>query len=264
LSGVKATVFGGTSALGSTIGASLTRIGSTNIYPHRAAATIWDTRYKELRVTADLGHKTAIKLYDFTDEREIAHSFKDSNVVISTIGSKIYFKNEKEYEDANIRVPMAIAKAVKNNPKIKRFIYFGAAGSDPNSASRRLRTKWIGEQEVREICPEVTILRPTMIMNLLHPNPTFVGKWMMQMKMFNRTHFAVEGANALLQPVFVNDLVLAVMNCLKMEETIGQTYDLGGPHVYTYEEVFEMFANICNLKPYTVSVPMEDVCEMQN
>jgi hypothetical protein len=41
------------------------------------------------------------------------------------------------------------------------------------------------------------------------------------MKMFNRTHFAVEGANAKLQPVFVNDLTLAVHNCLKMEETIG-------------------------------------------
>jgi hypothetical protein len=121
--------------LGSTLGASLSRIGATNIYPHRSMATIWDTRYKELRTTADLGHKTAIKLYDFTDEREIGHTFKDSNVVISCIGSKMYAKTEKEFEDSNIRVPMAIAKAVKNNPNIKRFIYFSAAGADPNSPS---------------------------------------------------------------------------------------------------------------------------------
>lgn len=40
---------------------------------------------------------------------------------------------------------MAIARAVKNSDKVKRFIYVSAAGADPNSHSRRLRTKWIGE-----------------------------------------------------------------------------------------------------------------------
>jgi uncharacterized protein YbjT (DUF2867 family) len=63
---------------------------------------------------------------------------------------------------------MAIAKAVKNSPQVKRFIYVSAAGADPNSQSQRLRTKWIGEQEVKAICPDVTILRPTYMYNLLH------------------------------------------------------------------------------------------------
>jgi len=40
---------------------------------------------------------------------------------------------------------MAIAKAAKNSKKVKRFVYISAAGADPNSVSRRLRTKWIGE-----------------------------------------------------------------------------------------------------------------------
>jgi len=52
------------------------------------------------------------------------------------------------------------------------------------------------------------------------------------------------------------------MNCLKMEETIGQTYDLGGPHTYTYQEVYEMFFDICQIKPYTSTVKLEDAYEM--
>lgn len=40
--------------------------------------------------------------------------------------------------------------------------------------------------------------------------------------------------NAKIQPVFVSDVALAIMNALKMEESIGQSYDLGGPHVYNY------------------------------
>lgn len=84
------------------------------------------------------------------------------------------------------------------------------------------------------------------------------------LKMFNRTHFSVAGANSKVQPVFVNDLVLAVQNCLRMDETIGQSYDLGGEHIYTYRELYEMFANICNLYPYTVEVPQEQVWELHD
>ena len=52
-------------------------------------------------------------------------------------------------------------------------------------------------------------------------------------------NWLIEGMNSKIQPVFINDVALAVLNCLKMEETIGQTYELGGPHVYTYEEIYE-------------------------
>jgi NADH dehydrogenase (ubiquinone) 1 alpha subcomplex subunit 9 len=210
-------MFGGTSPLGSTLGGMLTKMGTQAIYPYRNMASLWDTRFKELKTTADLGYKAYMKLTDFTSEREIAYSLKDSNVVISCIGSKIYTKKDKDFEDSNIRVPMAIAKAVKNSSKVKRFIYVSAAGADPNSHSRRLRTKWLGEQEVKDIYPNVTILRPTYMFNLLNSNTTIAGKWGMQMKMFHRMNFHIDGLNSKVQPVFVNDVALAALNCLKME-----------------------------------------------
>lgn len=136
-------------------------MGSQAIYPYRHNATLWDTRFKELKATADLGYKTYMRLSDFTSEKECGHALRDSNVVISCIGSRVYTKKDKDFEDSNIRVPMAIAKAAKQSKKVKRFVYISAAGADPNSHSRRLRTKWLGEQEVKEIFPDVTILRPT-------------------------------------------------------------------------------------------------------
>ena len=111
----------------------LTRLGSSAIYPYRNLSSLWDNRLKELKPTADLGYKSFMRLNDFTNENEIAYSLRESNVVISCIGSKPYYKKDKDFEDANIRVPMAIAKSVKKNPKIKRFVYISAAGADPNS-----------------------------------------------------------------------------------------------------------------------------------
>lgn len=52
------------------------------------------------------------------------------------------------------------------------------------------------------------------------------------------------------------------MNCLKMEETKGQSYDLGGPHAYSYQEIYEMFFDITQIKPYTTVVPLEAAYEM--
>lgn len=74
---------------------------------------------------------------------------------------------------------------------------------------------------MKAIYPDVTILRPTYIMNHLHNNPTIAGKWTSHMKMFNRMNWQIEDMDAQVSPVYVTDVALAVMNCLKMEETIG-------------------------------------------
>ena len=55
---------------------------------------------------------------------------------------------------------------------------------------------------------------------------------------------AVDGANGLIQPVYTGDVATAALNCLRMDESIGQTYDLGGPHTYTYNEIYEQYFNM--------------------
>lgn len=145
LSGIQCTMFGGTSSLGSVLGGSLTRMGSQCIYPYRSSASIWDNRLKELKTTADLGYKAFLRLNDFSSEREVSYAIGTSNTVVSCVGSAVFYQKEKDFEDANIRTPMAIAQACKNSKHLKRFVYVSAAGADPNSQSKRLRTKWIGE-----------------------------------------------------------------------------------------------------------------------
>lgn len=56
ISGVKATLFGGTSAVGTYIGGEMAQNGSGLVYPHRSTGDIWDARMKELKVTADMGN----------------------------------------------------------------------------------------------------------------------------------------------------------------------------------------------------------------
>ena len=236
---MKGTLFGGSSILGAFVGGELTRKGSVMVYPYRNVGAVHQAVFRELKVMADLGYKTALRLTDFTCEREVGLSMRDSNVVICTIGSRHFYDSEEEFRIANVEIPKTIAKCVADNPNVKRFIYVSAAGADPNSPSHRLRTKWAGENAVKKIYPDVTVIRPTVMQQHIEPNDTFTGKWGAMMKTFNRTFFQVEGANGLIQPVYTGDVCEAILNCLKMDESIGQTYELGGPHVYTYNEIYE-------------------------
>jgi dTDP-4-dehydrorhamnose reductase len=82
----------------------------------------------------------------------------------------------EDFEEANIIIPRKIAKIcarLKNDP-VKRLIHFSANGVDPDSHSKMLKTKWLGEMEVKEHFPEATIIRPTEI---LHSKPirNFIG-----------------------------------------------------------------------------------------
>ena len=118
------------------------------VYRHRPSQLHWELapaqRERQVRILGSQGHAR--------NERAVA--CPDS-------------RNEKDFEDANINIPIATAKAVKNAKNVKRFIYLSAAGSDPNSQSARLRTKWIGEQAVKAIYPDFTILRPIYMFNLI-------------------------------------------------------------------------------------------------
>ena len=96
------------------------------------------------------------------------------------------------------------------------------------------------------------------------------------MQMFGGAALGIEGANATVQPVNVNDVALAILNCLKMPETIGQTYDLGknqkssiyhflaGPTKYKYSELYELLFNMCNLRPYVMTIPLHVAYEYKN
>jgi len=77
VSGINATVYGASSVLGMSIGATLTTIGSTCIYPYRTTAGVWDFKFKEIKPTADLGYKAYVKLTDMTDPKEHAHVIRD-------------------------------------------------------------------------------------------------------------------------------------------------------------------------------------------
>ena len=58
------------------------------------------------------------------------------------------------------------------------------------------------------------------------------------------------------QPIAVRDILSYLVGCLKVPETQGQIFDVGGPDVLTYREMMLRFAAILGLKRWIIDVPV--------
>ena len=122
---------------------------------------------------------------------------------------------------------------------IRRFIHMSALGAREDAVSRYHQTKWAAEECVRGSGLDWTIFRPSLIHG---PD----GEFMALMKRFMCSlmppvipYFG--SGDAKLQPVFVKDVAYCAVEALFRTETIGKTYPLGGPGVYSWRE----FYNAC-------------------
>jgi uncharacterized protein YbjT (DUF2867 family) len=59
------------------------------------------------------------------------------------------------------------------------------------------------------------------------------------------------------QPIAIRDVIAYLIGCLEKEETIGQTFDIGGPDILTYRELLDIYAEEANLpKRWIIPVPV--------
>lgn len=244
---LRVTIFGGSSQLSPSIGGLLGYLGAQLSYPTRTASKWIDylknsSAYKNVAIP---------QFIDFDAPGVIDRLIENSNVVISLIGSKQYLKDYDLIYESNVTLPKKIAEAVQRSSEVQRYIHFSAVGIDPNSTSKRLKTKWIGEQEVKAACPDVTIIRPTLVFGEID---NFVTRIALTHRMLGY-YPVVDDAAELRQPIFHQDVAAAVINALRMPETKGKTYELGGPHVYTQKEILEIIFNKMGYPPDLKSIP---------
>ncbi|UCD33071.1 MAG: NAD(P)H-binding protein, partial [Desulfobacterales bacterium] len=59
------------------------------------------------------------------------------------------------------------------------------------------------------------------------------------------------------QPISIRNVVNYLVACLKHDETIGQTYDIGGPNVLAYRDLLDIYAQEAKLpKRWIIPVPV--------
>jgi len=243
VSGVVATVFGCTGFLGRFVVNRLGKIGSQVVVPYRGE----ETAFRHLKVMGDLGQIVPV-WFDLRDKETVRRAVQYSNVVINLLGKRWETRNFS-FNDVHPEATRTIAEAAKE-AGVERFIHVSAANADENSPSSFARSKGESERVLREIFPEATILRPTV---LYGARDNFLVKWGMIARYWPALVRTLKDTK--LQPLYVADMATALMNALADPGTAGKTYELGGPKAYSIEEVTDMVTRLTFLDPAVVDVP---------
>ena len=179
---------------------------------------------------------------------------KDKYAVINLCGV-LYERNKGEFSTIHSFLPDMISKLCKRH-NIKKFIHISALGVSKDSSSKYSLTKALGEENIKKNFTSSIILRPSIIYG---NGDNFFGQFA---KMSSISPILpLIGSNTKFQPLYVNDLALSVLNLLENDYK-DNIYELGGPKVYTFEELLKLMLKILNrrrilikLNPRLMAIP---------
>jgi len=142
--------------------------------------------------------------------------------------------NEAAFEKAHVQLPLALARACEA-AGTRRVVHVSALGASASSASMYQRSKARGEAILQEAGLDLTLLRPSVIFGA---EDKFLNTFASLQQIFPVVPLASAGAR--FQPVWAEDVVSAVVSCLQDADTIGQTFEVCGPNVYTLKQLVEL------------------------
>jgi NADH dehydrogenase len=155
--------------------------------------------------------------------------------------------NLSQFEIRNLETLTEIAKQVG----VKRFYYISHLGADKNSAYGLLKAKGLGEEVVKKSGLPYTIFRTSW---LFGEGDHFTQSIARLLKRFLGFFFLPGEGQVLLQPLWIDDFVTALLWSMDMPETIKQVIEIGGPEQLTYREIAQLVGQALGKNPKFLNI----------
>jgi uncharacterized protein YbjT (DUF2867 family) len=174
---------------------------------------------------------------DVHDAPTLAGLFAGCDAVINLVGVLHGGRGNASFAAAHVELARKVVTACRASG-VRRLLHMSALKAAPDAPSEYLRSKGEAEAIVRASGLDVTIFRPSV---LFGREDNFLNMFATLLKRFPL--MIVPAAHARFQPVYVGDVAKAFTEALQRRESIGQSYDLCGPTVYTLQQLAEFVAH---------------------
>lgn len=186
---------------------------------------------------------------DVLNERALAAACRDCDVAFYLVHSMN--SQQRDFAEADRRAAQNMALAAAS-AGVKRIIYLGGLGEESEDLSHHLRSRAEVAQILREGAVPVTVLRAAMIIGSGSASFEILRYLVDRLPLMITPRWVRTPS----QPIAVKNVLEYLIGCLDKDETIGQTYDVGGPEVITYQQLMDTYAEEAGLgKRLVVPVP---------
>jgi NADH dehydrogenase len=156
-----------------------------------------------------------------------------ADAVINLVGVLHDGRGNRSFQAAHVELARKVVAACRARG-IGRLLHMSALAASRDGRSRYLRSKGEAEAIVRESRLGWTIYRPSVVFG---PGDSFLNLFATVLRFSPVVMLACPGAR--FQPVWVEDVAAALVRSLADLDSIGRSYDLCGPRVYTLRELVE-------------------------
>lgn len=135
---------------------------------------------------------------------------------------------------------------------VKDFIHISALGTRKDARSKYHRTKWEAEELIRNSPLNYAIFRPSVIFG---KGDSFTNLFAWIIRLSPVINIPGSGRNKM-QPVYVNDLVDAMVTTVKNHGFMGKTYEIGGRDCLTFEEIMDTICRVLKKRRVKLHIPI--------
>jgi uncharacterized protein YbjT (DUF2867 family) len=215
-------ILGGTGFVGRHVCEKLTRLGcSMTVVTRRASQAAAIQNLPRVRVLEG----------DVYNGDFLAQCMAHHDVVINLIA--ILHGTEAAFHKAHVQLPQVIAQACHASG-LTRLIHISALGASLDGPSLYQRSKAQGEAVLKQAGLNLSILQPSVIFGT---DDKFLNLFAQLQQVAPVVPLA--GAATRFQAVWVEDVASAVATCVMDARTIGQTYEICGPDIWTLKELVQ-------------------------
>ena len=182
------------------------------------------------------------------DPRTLQAAIAGSDAVINLIGVLHDGRGERGFAASHVELARKVVAACKEHG-IPRLLHMSALNAAPDAPSAYLRSKGEAEAIVRDSGLDVTVFRPSVIFG---PDDSFLNLFATLLKVFPVMFLG--SPDARFQPVFIEDVAAVILRSLEDGASVGKSYDLCGPKVYTLRELVEYVGGITDHSRWVVSL----------
>jgi NADH dehydrogenase len=236
-------IFGGTGFLGRRLARRLVAGGDVVRVAVRHA--------EDARELLDPSCRDAVAVLqaDVRDPSSVAAAVAGADAVVNAVSAYVE-KAGVTFDAIHVRAAEAMARAAAA-AGVRRLVYVSGIGADASSQAPYIGARGRGEIAVLNAFPDATIVRPSAMFG---PGDALFGM-VGEMSRFLPALPVIGDGGVRLQPVWVDDVAEAIARILAEPKTVGRTYELGGPGVYTLRELVEFALRTVGRKRAILPLP---------
>jgi nucleoside-diphosphate-sugar epimerase len=194
-----------------------------------------------------------------SQHKDVERLFEGVEVAVHLIGS-VAPKRGESLDDLHVEMTRRFAQLCKATA-VGKIVMVTSLGAEASAQSLYHRTKWLAEQALKDCGVPCIILRPALIVGKTFGvrNSKLIARILELIRTRRSVPIIGGGANKI-QPVFIDDVVAAIIKCVAeiggASGTAAPVLEIAGPEVITMRQLYERLMTITQINKPLMDIPL--------